>query len=126
MTIAPPRFRYMGFMEARGARIFNFQTSPSEGAKCNIAVTSDLALVRLYNMALQELPLLCRLVLEEQAGTVKSCNLSEDQIKTHSGRVAERDEQTKRKGSTRRPQTVQGPVDTGWKIPVNLVNGGRP
>jgi len=68
------RFVLTGFTEDAGCRVFTFERIAEDQARTKFVVKADLALSRRHDIRLQELPLLCREILErcdadEQART---------------------------------------------------------
>lgn len=60
------RFILSGFSQAMGIRIFAFQGIAADQTRTMFTVEADLALTRRYDIRLQELPLLCREVLDRR------------------------------------------------------------
>ena len=61
------QFNLLGFTESTGFRVFAFEGVNADRSRTSFAVRADLALTRRYGIRLQELPLLCRGLLERQA-----------------------------------------------------------
>ena len=61
-----PNVRYLlsGFTETTGVRVFAFEGVTDDWVRTAYSVTADLALARKHGIRVQELPLLCRRVLE--------------------------------------------------------------
>ena len=55
-----------GFSEVMGFRVFAFEGIAEDRTRTAFTVRTDLALARKYGIRLQELPLLCREVLERR------------------------------------------------------------
>lgn len=64
-----PGMRYLlsGFTENTGIRVFAFEGVTDDWVRTAYSVTADLALARKYGIRVQELPLLCRGVLERRS-----------------------------------------------------------
>ncbi|MEI9813637.1 MAG: hypothetical protein WDO18_13755 [Acidobacteriota bacterium] len=60
-------FAFTGFFQDGIYRVFAFETLPREQGLGKYWVKADLTLVRKHNIQVQELPLLCRAVLESRA-----------------------------------------------------------
>ncbi|HLK51253.1 MAG TPA: hypothetical protein VKT49_24085 [Bryobacteraceae bacterium] len=60
-------FKLTGFHEAHGIRCFLYQCQQHDGSTTEFTVEADLGLLRKYGITLQELPLLCRNLLEKQS-----------------------------------------------------------
>ena len=65
-TASNTKIQYIlkGFTEATGFRVFAFEAVAPDRTRTAFTVRTDLALTRKYRIRLQELPLLCRAVLE--------------------------------------------------------------
>jgi hypothetical protein len=59
------QFVLTGFTPDSRFRVFAFQGIAPDRKRTEFTVTADLSLIRLYGILVQELPLLCRAVLEE-------------------------------------------------------------
>lgn len=59
------RFVLTGFTQENGYRVFAFEGIDSAQKRSPFIVRADLALVRSYGIHVQELPLLCRRMLDE-------------------------------------------------------------
>jgi hypothetical protein len=108
-------FILTGFTQDTGFRVFAFQGIGANGARLEYTVKADLGLTRTYGIRLQELPLLCRGVLERLAegAEARTATFTEDGMRLHAdNRAAERDA-AKKKRPPPRPPTV--PVATGWR-----------
>jgi len=57
-------FVLTGFTPVAGSRVFAFQGIGDDRKRTEFTVTADLSLVRMYGIMMQELPLLCRELLE--------------------------------------------------------------
>src|SRR5579859_5539370 len=60
------QFNLLGFTESTGFRVFAFEGINADRTRTGFTVRADLALTRRYGIRLQELPLLCRGLLERQ------------------------------------------------------------
>jgi hypothetical protein len=60
----PMQFVLNGFKEDAGFRVFAFEGVAADKVRTNFTVRIDLALSRRYGIRLQDLPLLCRSVLD--------------------------------------------------------------
>ena len=59
-------FILTGFHQIHGIRYYVYQGQPDDGSSTEFTVDADVRLLRKYGIALQELPLLCRRLLEKQ------------------------------------------------------------
>src|SRR5689334_684016 len=57
-------FVFIGFRQDGAFRVFGFRVTAADRSQTVYAVRTDLALAQKYGIRLQELPLLCREVLE--------------------------------------------------------------
>jgi hypothetical protein len=79
------QFSLMGFSEDTGFRVFAFEGVAAGRTRMKFTVKTDLALIRRYGIRMQELPLLCREILERQGEGDEKCALifSEDDMRLH-------------------------------------------
>lgn len=125
-----PQFRFIleGFVPDREFRLFNFQaveTRPSEngGERTAFTVRTDLSLIRRYGIHVQELPLLCRELLERLAvsNDERHLTLTEQDMRVHQAeRLAI--EATTRKKHKRPPPESAGNT---WRVSNSLNTEGR-
>lgn len=59
------QFLLTGFTHEKGFRVFTFEGISSERIRVAFTVRADLALSRRYGIRLQDLPLICRSLLED-------------------------------------------------------------
>jgi len=64
-----------GFRQERNVRQFAFQAIGEDRTRREIIVGADLTLIRKHRIPLQELPLLCRRLLEGSIGALKANEL---------------------------------------------------
>lgn len=60
------QFILTGFTPDARGRVFAFQGISADQKKTEHTVTADLSVIRLYGILIQELPLLCRALLESR------------------------------------------------------------
>ena len=60
------QFILTGFTPDAGGRVFAFQGIAADQKRTEYTVTADLSVIRLYGILVQELPLLCRALLESR------------------------------------------------------------
>lgn len=58
-----------GFTHETGFRVFAFEGVGEDRVRTEYTVRADLLLIRKYGIRIQELPLLCRAVLEQRNGS---------------------------------------------------------
>jgi hypothetical protein len=112
------QFTLIGFKQDTGFRVFAFEGTAADRTRNEYTVRADLALTRKYGIRVQELPLLCRGLLErsgegEQASTL---TFTEEEMCLHARTcTAARDAAAQKRKSTRRPPTNQ--TGSGWRAP---------
>ena len=74
-----------GFKQDLGFRVFGFEKIGQHFERTAYTVRADLALTRKYAIRMQELPLLCRLLLErcDQSDGNRSFTLTEEEMSIH-------------------------------------------
>lgn len=68
------QFVFKGFSQSAGIRVFAFESIGADATRSTFTVKTDLALTRTFGIRLQELPLLCRAVLERNCTGVEKRN----------------------------------------------------
>jgi hypothetical protein len=68
-----------GFTHENGFRVFSFQHQGDDRAQTRCTVRADLALIRAFGIPIQDLPLLCRGLLDrcEEGGEIQSLTFTE-------------------------------------------------
>ena len=76
-------FMLTGFHQLQGIRYYVYQGQREDGSSSEFTVDADLRLLRKHGIALQELPLLCRRLLEKQNpdASPKAVTFTEDLMK---------------------------------------------
>lgn len=69
------RFIFTGFTPGMVFRVFAFQRLAADYTRTEFTVKADLSLVRKHGIHLQELPLLCRALLEDHKGLMSGDDL---------------------------------------------------
>lgn len=112
------QFVLMGFSESRGFRVFIFEGIAPDRTRSPFTVKTDLALARQYGIRLQELPLLCRAVLERSYSGLekRAFTYTEDDMRQHAGIAASREEALRKRKPPRKP--VSERVGAAWRGPV--------
>ena len=108
----PPKMQYMlkGFTETAGERVFEFEGVAADRSRRNFTVSANMAASRRYGIRIQDLPLLCRAVLDGQEpaealpeeGTTHAFTYTEEEMSLHALRVTAR-EAANKKRPPRRP-----------------------
>jgi hypothetical protein len=62
-------FAFTGFSQQGSDRVFSFELLPRIAGNVAYQVTADVTLARKYHITLQELPILCRTILEGKIPT---------------------------------------------------------
>jgi hypothetical protein len=77
------RFVLTGFTHDVGFRVFAFEGIGEDRARTKCTVRADMALVRIYGIHIQELPLLCRGLLDRlgEGDDMSSLTFSEDEMR---------------------------------------------
>jgi len=79
------QFMLTGFTQDMTFRVFAFERMGSDRMRTKMLVRADLALVRRYGIQMQELPLLCRNLLERNENDAETHTLTfgEDDMSLH-------------------------------------------
>ena len=100
------QFILRGFTQERGFRVFAFEGITPNRVRIEFTVRADLALSRRYGIRQQELPLMCRAVLEgrEENDPQNAMTFSEEAMRLHeSNCIAARALAAQKKKTFRRP-----------------------
>lgn len=123
------QFVLKGFTPEQEFRVFAFDGIAEDRTRTEFKVRTDLSLIRTYGIRVQDLPLLCRGVLErrEEGDQTHTLTFTEDQMRSLATvRAAERDEAEKKKArrgspfhsgnNGTAPETSNGAMKTSaWK-----------
>lgn len=114
-----PKTQYFlrGFSHVMGLRVFTFEGVAADRTRTVFTVEADLALTRRYGIQQQELPLLCRGVLDrcEEGEQKRAFAYTEDEMRLHAGRARERELAAKQKKQRRRPPSES--LGAAWRAP---------
>ena len=94
------QFILTGFTQDTGFRVFAFERIGADRTRTAFTVRTDLDLIRKYGIRVQELPLLCRALLErrDEAELERTWIFTEDEMRAYASNcAAERDEAKKQK-----------------------------
>src|SRR5580698_4657173 len=94
------QFILTGFTQDLGCRVFTFEGVAVDRIRTNFTVRADMALIRRYGIQIQELPLLCRSVLErrDEACETLSFIFTEEEMRScATARAAAKDEAAQRR-----------------------------
>ena len=115
---AKPAFFLTGFTQAAGIRIYAFE-GRVDARRIGYTVEVDLALIPGYGIRIQDLPLLCRELLQQrpQPDEISAVVFTEQGMRSHAEKLAMAREEAERKKKPRPP--VPSPeANTGWPLPV--------
>jgi hypothetical protein len=75
-------FIFKGFRDTNATRCFAFECVGSDRSRTNVTINADMIAAKKYNILLQDLPLLCRGMLQANQDTVlpASMTFSEHQM----------------------------------------------
>lgn len=107
-----------GFTQELGFRVFAFERMGEDRIRTSWTVRADLALSRRYGIRLQELPLMCRGLLErsEDAEETRAMIFSEEHMRTCANeRAAAKEGAAHKRKAPRRP-AVENP-GAAWRGP---------
>jgi hypothetical protein len=113
------QFILTGFTEEIGFRVFAFEATLADKTRTTHTVRADLALTRRYGIPMQELPLLCRGLLDKcnEGEYAPSMVFTEDDMRLHSRTCTDaRNAAILKRKSTRRPVTT-AQTGIGWRAP---------
>ena len=100
------QFILTGFTEELGFRVFAFERLGDDRIRTRCTVKADLALSRRYGIRLQELPLMCRALLErgDEGEETAAMTFSEAEMQTcANARAAAKEGAARKRKPPRRP-----------------------
>jgi hypothetical protein len=109
------QFVLTGFSQTAGIRIYAFE-GVLDRQRSGYSVSVNLALIPVYGIRIQDLPLLCRELLEQRLEPEEPTDMvfTEDAMRLHAGRAAAaRQEAEQRKKAPRRP--INANPGAGWR-----------
>jgi hypothetical protein len=112
------QFILTGFTQDRGFRVFAFEGIAADRGRVAFTVRADLDLSRRYGIRLQELPLMCRGLLEhrEEGEEQHALTFTEDAMRTHaSDSAAARSLAALKRKSSRKPANENN--GAAWRSP---------
>jgi len=109
------QFILTGFTHEMGFRVFAFECVSKSRPRSAYSVKADLGLLRRYGIRMQELPILCREVLERliEGDVQRAFTYTEADMSRYAGECASRDAEAKRKKAYRKP--VSENVGSAWR-----------
>lgn len=112
------QFILTGFTEELGFRIFAFERLGEDRVRTRCTVKADLLLIRRYGIRLQELPLMCRGLLErgDDVSETPAVTFSEDQMRACADeRAAAKDSAAHKRKPPKKP--AGDTPGAGWRSP---------
>ena len=112
---AKPQFILTGFTQTTAIRIYDFERM-LDGRRTYCTVEVNLALIPGYGIRIQDLPVLCRDLLQQRAEPdgISAFVFTEQEMRGHKERLATaRDEAESRKKTPRRPANANPGAD--WR-----------
>jgi len=104
------QFVLTGFTQETGFRVFAFEGIAADRTRTAFTVKTDLDLSRRYGIRVQELPLLCRGLLEQREMSQDDCGgqrntmtFTEEGMRLHADNCAAARDAAKRRKSGQRP-----------------------
>jgi len=107
-----------GFTQDMGFRVFTFERVGDDRLRTKFSVRADLALIRRYGIRLQELPLMCRGLLErrEEGEEKRALIFTEDEMCIYEkNSVAAREAAAQKRKPPRRPPSEN--IGAAWRAP---------
>ena len=112
------RFILTGFTQDFGFRVFAFERIGENRMRTACTVRADLALSRRYEIQMQELPLLCRGLLErrDEGDGLRALTFTEDEMRLYmQERRAAREVAAQKRKPPHKP--AGDDADVGWRTP---------
>jgi hypothetical protein len=108
------QFFLTGFTQAAGIRIYAFQ-GRADASRMDWTVEVDLALIPGYGIRIQDLPLLCRELLQQQAQPDEKCAVvfTEQRMRSHAEKLAAARHEAEHKKQPR--HFASADAETGWR-----------
>lgn len=110
------QFILTGFTQDMGFRVFAFERTSEDRVRTRYTVRADLALIRRYGIRVQELPLLCRSLLErrDSGDQPRALTFTEDEMSLHAKDCAmAREAAAQKRKPPRRPPSEN--VGNAWR-----------
>lgn len=111
------QFILVGFKQDTGSRVFTFELTGADKVRTEFMIRADLALAQKHGIRLQDLPLLCRGLLERGGEEEKNrpTVFTEDEMRVHARHCAEVREAAVQKKAARRPMPPSGDGTHSWQ-----------
>ena len=107
-----------GFTQEMGFRVFAFERIGDDRLRTKFTVKADLALIRRYGIRLQDLPLMCRGLLDRSNAVEEKRTLifTEDEMGLYErNSLAAREAAAQKKRPPRRPSSEN--IGAAWRAP---------
>jgi hypothetical protein len=106
-----------GFRQDNGLRSYDFEVVGLDRSRREITVGADLALLRKYAIGVQELPLICRLLLEEAPSEegAQRLTFTEALMREHAQKRSALMEARKKRSAPKRPHPER--LGEAWRRP---------
>ena len=111
-------FVFNGFRQDNNVRHYAFERVGSDSARTRFLVDADLGLIRKYDITVQELPLLCRRLLERrpEGEPAQTITFTEEDMRAHASTcAAARLEAAQKRKPHRRPASHL--LGQAWRAP---------
>ena len=111
-------FVLTGFTQDAGFRVFAFDGVAGDRVRTSFTVRADLDLIRHHGIRVQELPLLCRSLLEQRDETApeRALTFTGEAMHQYAETAAEQRLAAQRKKASHRPPVAAG-SGSGWRAP---------
>ncbi len=111
------QFFLTGFSQVAGTRVYAFEAR-GDARRMEYTVEVDLALIPGYGIRIQELPLLCRELLQQRAepDETSAFVFTEQRMRSHAERLATAREEAER-GKKQPKHLATAAAETGWRPP---------
>ncbi len=115
METVKANFILKDFRQVADFRVFTFERIAADHSRSLFTVGADMALARRHRIRLQELPLLCKALLDQQtdSGEVRMLVFTEGDMRRVVNREAERAEAARQRRTPRRPPTEN--LGASWR-----------
>lgn len=124
---AKPQFLLSGFTQAAGIRIYAFE-GRIDAKRIDYTVEVDLALIPGYGIRIQDLPLLCRELLQQRSQTDETSSVvfTEQRMRSHAEKLAVAREEADTARSRQEISRAYTPGPVGRSLCDNRSNNGLP
>ena len=113
------QFFLTGFSQTAGIRIYTFQGRVA-ALRIDYTVEVDLSLIPGYGIRIQDLPLLCRELLEQRAQSdeINALVFTEQRMRSHAEQLSLARNDAEQRKKRRRPLETEAP-ETGYRSPFS-------